>query len=69
VAERLETVGWTAEYLNTSPSTVYYLISINALPGVIRLSERTIRIDPGAVREWVAAGGYSVSEELAEVNR
>jgi excisionase family DNA binding protein len=59
VAGRLETVRGIAEYLNASDSTIYYLISIDALPGVVRLSERVIRVDLDAVREWVEAGGFT----------
>jgi len=68
MAERLEKVGWVAEYTKTSPSTVYYWISIGALPGVVRLSERVIRADPDAVREWVESGGYAATDpaELAQ---
>ena len=68
MAEKLENVGWVAEYLKTSRSTVYYLISIGALPGVIRLSERVIRVDPDAVRKWVESGGFATTEP-AEVAR
>jgi predicted DNA-binding transcriptional regulator AlpA len=67
MAERLENVGWVAEYLKTPRSTVYYLISTGALPGVIRLSERVIRVDPDAIREWVASGGLAATEPVEAV--
>jgi predicted DNA-binding transcriptional regulator AlpA len=58
MAEKLEPVGWLAEYLNTTPANAYYLISTGRIPGVVRLGPRMIRVDPGAVQAWIEAGGF-----------
>jgi excisionase family DNA binding protein len=68
MAERLERVAWLAEVLNCSSSTAYYLIQAGRVPGVVRLGPSAIRLDPDAVLEWIASGGYA-ADELAEAVR
>jgi predicted DNA-binding transcriptional regulator AlpA len=68
MAERLERVTWLADVLSCSLSDVYYLISVDRIPGVVRLGPRMIRVDPDAVHEWISAGGF-VARQPAEVGR
>jgi excisionase family DNA binding protein len=57
--DQLWRVERLAEYLSTSVANCYYLISNDRIPGVVRLGPRMIRIDPDAVRAWIAEGGFA----------
>jgi excisionase family DNA binding protein len=62
VAERcpdLVTVAEVAERWRIPPAHVYQLIRAGVLPGVVRLG-RLVRLDASLLREWAAAGGWSL---------
>ena len=58
---RLATVREIAADLRISIGSAYALIREGALPGVVRITPRRLRIDRDVFDAWIAAGGNSTS--------
>lgn len=64
---RLLTAKEVSRVLQVKPARVYELARARVIPAV-RVGERQVRFDEGALREWVRRGGRAQSsQEAAEV--
>ena len=59
---RLLTAKEVADYLGLPVLTVYYHGRAGIIPGRVAIG-RTVKFDPEALRQWVAAGGMALPEE------
>jgi len=63
--ESLLTPEELAAYLRISPATLLEWIEDKGLP-CVRFSQRTIRFDPSAVREWLRIQAVDDEKQLGE---